>query len=116
MNAEDPARNFAPSPGRLERFRPPLGPGIRVDTYLEEGSTVPPHYDSLVLKLIVWAEDRDAAIARARRALGELEIAGVATTRDLALDILRSEAFVSGRYSTSYLAEMENSLPSLAPA
>jgi len=115
LNAEDPARNFAPAPGRITRFRPPLGPGVRVDTFLEEGSTISPYYDSLIAKLIVWAEDREAAIARGIRALEELELEGVPTTRALALDILRSDEFVGGIYSTSFLDEMEGRLPSLAP-
>jgi len=116
INAEDPSRGFAPAPGRLERFRPPLGPGVRVDTFAEDGTVIPPHYDSLVAKLCVWAESRDVAIARGARALGELEVVGVPTTRELALDILRSESFRSGEYSTGYLAEMESRLPSLSPA
>ena len=113
INAEDPARGFAPSPGQITRFRPPLGPFDRLDTHIEEGSVVPPHYDSLLAKLIVWDVDRPAAIARCARALGELEIEGVATTRELALDILASESFVSGSYSTSFLADAESSLPAL---
>ena len=113
LNAEDPARDFAPAPGRIERFRAPLGPGVRVDTYLEEGATIPPYYDSLIAKLLVWAEDREAAIARGVRALGELELRGVPSTRELALDILRSDEFRSGTYSTSFLEEMEGRLPSL---
>jgi acetyl-CoA carboxylase biotin carboxylase subunit len=113
INAEDPARGFAPSPGTVERFRPPLGPGVRVDTAVGDGTVVPPYYDSLVAKLCVWADDRDAAIARARRALGELEVSGIPTTRDLALDILGSEPFVSGRYSTSFVDESAALLPSL---
>ena len=116
VNAEDPARGFAPAPGRLTRFRPPLGAGVRVDTFVEEGMTISPFYDSLLAKVVVWAETRDAAIARGIRALGELELEGVPTTRELALDILRSAAFVSGDYSTGFLAEMQGSLPSLAPA
>jgi acetyl/propionyl-CoA carboxylase alpha subunit len=116
INAEDPARGFAPAPGTVTRFRPPLGPGIRVDTAVADGTVIPPHYDSLIAKLIVRDETRPAAIARAIRALGELEVEGIPTTRDLALDILRSEAFASGRYSTSYLAEMEAHLPSLSAA
>ncbi len=105
LNAEDPERDFAPSPGRIMRFRPPLGPGVRLDTYIEEGTEVPPYYDSLLGKLIVWDEDRPPAIARALRALGELELEGVATTRNVAIEVLRSEAFSSGHYSTSFLAE-----------
>jgi len=106
LNAEDPARNFVPSPGRIERFRPPLGPGVRVDTHLEDGAVVPPFYDSLLAKLIVWDVDRPRAIARGVRALGELEVHGVATTRDFATAILRSEQFATGNYSTSYVAEV----------
>jgi acetyl-CoA carboxylase biotin carboxylase subunit len=114
VNAEDPTRDFAPAPGRITRFRPPLGPGVRVDTFLEDGTEVPPHYDSLLGKLIVWDETRLEAIARALRALGELRVEGVPTTRELAMDILRSEEFGSGRYSIGYLAEAGARLPALA--
>ena len=106
LNAEDPARDFLPSPGRVERFRPPLGPGVRVDTHVEDGATVPPYYDSLLGKVIVWDVDRPGAIARMLRALGELELTGVATTGELAAAVLRSEGFVRGEYSTGYLAEL----------
>jgi acetyl-CoA carboxylase biotin carboxylase subunit len=114
LNAEDPARGFVPTPGRIDRFRPPLGPGIRLDTYVEEGMVVPPHYDSLLGKLIVWDESRAEAIARALRALGELQLEGIPTTRELAIDVLRSEGFANGRYSTEYLAEAGAALPALA--
>jgi acetyl-CoA carboxylase, biotin carboxylase subunit len=114
INAEDPARGFAPAPGVVERIRPPLGPGVRFDTYVEDGAVVPPYYDSLIGKLIVWAEDRPAAIARALRALGEFELRGVATTRAAAIDILSSVEFQSGDYSTSFLEEAEERLPALA--
>jgi len=107
INAEDPARGFAPSPGRVERFRPPLGPGVRVDTFVEDGSEIPPHYDSLIAKIVVRDDTRDAAIVRARRALMELEVRGVPTTREVALEILASEEFVSGQYSTSFLDEVQ---------
>src|SRR5437762_2794168 len=105
LNAEDPARGFAPAPGVIERFRPPLGPGVRVDTHIEEGAVIPPHYDSLIGKLIVWDEDRGTAIERCLRALGDLELRGVPSTREAALEIVASDSFRSGRYSTRYLEE-----------
>jgi acetyl-CoA carboxylase biotin carboxylase subunit len=116
INAEDPKRAFAPAPGTVEAIRVPLGPGVRFDTHAEAGTVVPPQYDSLLGKLIVWDEDRDAAIARSLRALGELEVRGVPTTRELAIDILRSEDFARGRYSTAYLEQAADRLPSLAAA
>ena len=107
LNAEDPTRGFAPAPGVIERFRPPLGPGIRLDTHIEEGSVISPYYDSLIAKLIVWDEDRSSAIERSLRALGELELRGVATTREAVLEILASDAFRGGEYSTSFLDETQ---------
>jgi acetyl-CoA carboxylase biotin carboxylase subunit len=114
INAEDPARGFAPAPGVIERFRPPLGPGIRLDTHVEEGSVIPPHYDSLIAKVLVWDDTREHAITRTLRALSELDIRGVPTTRDAAMDVLRSDEFASGRYSTTFLADAEGRLPALA--
>jgi acetyl-CoA carboxylase biotin carboxylase subunit len=105
LNAEDPSRGFAPAPGVIERFRPPLGPGIRLDTHVEEGAVIPPYYDSLLAKLIVWDETRPLAIERGLRGLRELELRGIATTREVAIEILDSEEFRSGRYSTSFLDE-----------
>ena len=113
INAEDPSHDFAPAPGRITRLRAPLGPGVRLDTYIEDGAEVPPHYDSLLGKLIVWDETRPEAIARALRALGELKVEGVPTTRELAIDVLRSEEFSSGHYSTGYLTEAGAQLPAL---
>jgi acetyl-CoA carboxylase, biotin carboxylase subunit len=107
INAEDPRHDFRPSPGTLTRFRPPLGPGVRVDTFVEEGSTIPPYYDSLIAKVIVRDNNRTLAIARARRALEEFEIEGVPTTRDVLHEILGSEQFQSGEYSTSFLDEVQ---------
>jgi acetyl-CoA carboxylase biotin carboxylase subunit len=72
---------------------------------VEAGTTVPPYYDSLLAKLVVWDDDRAAAISRSLRALGELSVTGIPTTRELAIQILRSEQFASGRYSTSFLEE-----------
>jgi acetyl-CoA carboxylase, biotin carboxylase subunit len=113
INAEDPAADFRPAPGRVSRFRPPLGPGVRVDTHVEEGYAIPPFYDSLIAKVIVWGEDREVAIARGRRALSELELEGVPTTHELALDIVSSEEFGGGDYTTSFLADAAPSLESL---
>jgi acetyl-CoA carboxylase biotin carboxylase subunit len=106
INAEDPTRDFLPAPGTITVFRPPLGPGVRLDTHVFEGYTVPPYYDSLLAKVLVWAEDRPAAIARARRALSEFELDGVPTTQALAMDILETESFLSGSYTTSFLADV----------
>ena len=116
INAEDPARGFMPAPGRLTRFRPPLGPGVRIDTFVEEGSVIPPNYDSLIAKVIVRDDTRAAAIERALRVLREFEIAGVPTTRNVLLEILDSPEFRSGTYSTSFLEEAGARLPSFAAA
>jgi acetyl-CoA carboxylase, biotin carboxylase subunit len=114
LNAEDPRNDFAPAPGRVTRLRPPLGPGVRLDTHVEDDYVVPPHYDSLLGKLIVWDETRPQAIERMLRALGELRLEGVPSTRELAIDILRGEEFASGRYSTEYLADAAARLPAIA--
>jgi acetyl-CoA carboxylase, biotin carboxylase subunit len=116
INAEDPARGFAPAPGLVERFRPPLGPGVRVDTATSNGCEIPPYYDSLIAKVIVWDETRPSAIDRGIRALGELEVTGIPTTRELAIDVLGSGPFRAGEYSTATLAELEGLLPSLTAA
>ena len=114
INAEDPARGFLPAPGRVTRFVPPLGPGVRVDTAVGSGSEIPPHYDSMIAKVIVWDEARPAAIARAERALQELVVEGIPTTSELALDVLASPDFRRGEYSTSTLSELVGNVPSLA--
>ena len=114
INAEDPTRDFAPAPGLVGGFRAPLGPGVRLDTFVEAGYTVLPFYDSLLGKLAVWDEDRPAAISRALRALGELSVTGIPTTRELGIEILRSEQFASGRYSTSFLEESGQRLVAVA--
>ena len=113
INAEDPAREFMPAPGRIERFRPPLGPGVRVDTHIEDGAVIPPNYDSLLAKVIVLDTDRPSAIDRALRALAELEVVGVPTTASAARDVLQTEEFATGRYSTSFLEEAGRRLPAL---
>jgi acetyl-CoA carboxylase, biotin carboxylase subunit len=102
VNAEDPARGFAPTPGRLARFQPPGGPFTRVDTHGYPGYVVGPHYDSLLAKVIVWAPGRDLALDRMERALHEFDVdgPGVRTTIPFLRRILDDAAFRKGRYST----------------
>ena len=114
INAEDPTKGFAPAPGTLATFRPPLGAGVRVDTAMFDGCSIPPYYDSLIAKVIVWDETRPAAVVRAVRALSELDVDGIPTTRELALDVLASAEFRRGDYSTSTLADLAGRVPSLA--
>jgi acetyl-CoA carboxylase biotin carboxylase subunit len=101
-------------PGLVTRFRPPLGPGVRVDTHVEDGTEVPPFYDSLLAKVIAWAPDRERALARCLRALNEFEVTGIPTTIGAAADVIRSEGFARGDYSTSYLEDV--ALPALSAA
>ena len=103
INAEDPANGFSPSPGRLERWRPPSGPGIRFDSHAYEGYAVPPFYDSLLGKLIVTGTTRDDAIKTAIFALETFEVSGVATTIPFHLDLLRRPEFAQGRIHTRWV-------------
>ncbi|GFG49931.1 acetyl-CoA carboxylase biotin carboxylase subunit [Mycolicibacterium agri] len=105
ITAEDPTADFRPSPGRIARFDPPSGPGIRCDTHCYSGWTVSPYYDSLIAKLVVHGTDRDESIRRARRALDEFEIDGVATTLPFHRWLLDQPEFIDGTHTTSYLAE-----------
>ncbi|MBL8697647.1 MAG: acetyl-CoA carboxylase biotin carboxylase subunit [Alphaproteobacteria bacterium] len=102
INAEDPVR-FTPSAGRITRWDPPGGVGIRVDTHVVAGDTVPPHYDPLIAKLIAHGATRDEALARAETALREFAVAGIRTNIPLLLDILRDRAFRDGGVSIQYL-------------
>jgi acetyl-CoA carboxylase biotin carboxylase subunit len=103
INAEDPYAGFLPSPGRITSLRPASGPGVRDDSGVYSGATIPRFYDTLMAKLIVWAPDRRAAIARMTRALGEYKVVGVPTTIPILQHIMRDEAFVAGRLSTHFL-------------
>ena len=103
LNAEDPAKGFMPHPGTIGRLRVPGGPGVRFDSMLYSGYTVPPFYDSLLGKLIVWDEDRPSAIDRLARALGELVIEGVPTTRELHLALAADPDVRAGRFDTTWL-------------
>ena len=107
INAEDPRRNFLPQTGLVEFYNPPGGPGVRVDSHLYAGFKIVPYYDSLLAKLIVHGEDREAALRRGARALDEFAIAGLETTLPLHLAILEDEAFRRGGVSTAFLAERE---------
>jgi acetyl-CoA carboxylase, biotin carboxylase subunit len=106
INAEDPARNFAPSPGRITGLAFPTGPGVRIDTMLYPGYVVPPYYDSLLAKLIVHAEDRERALARLSRALRELRIEGVATTAGLHRRLAQSADVAAGRVDTGFIERL----------
>ena len=108
INAEDPDQDFMPSPGEISWLEVPGGPGVRVDSAIYQGYQIPPFYDSMVGKLIVWALTREEAISRARRALREYRLEGVKTTIPLHLRLLKGEAFRSGEYHTGYLEELLN--------
>ncbi len=103
INAEDPDRDFAPCPGRVTRLELPEGAGIRVDTHLRSGDLIPPHYDSMICKLIAHGSDRAQAIKRLSTALAATRIEGVVTTLSLHQRILKEPAFLSGRYDTTTL-------------
>jgi acetyl-CoA carboxylase biotin carboxylase subunit len=105
INAEDPTRNFAPAPGRLDAYVPPGGPWTRVDSHCYPGWMVSPHYDSLIAKLIVWAPDRPQAIERMQRALGEFVISGpgVKTTIEFHQRVLSNPVFREGDFATDFL-------------
>jgi acetyl-CoA carboxylase, biotin carboxylase subunit len=105
INAESPARDFAPSPGTLRRWAAPEGTEVRVDTACFPGWTVPPHYDSLLAKLIVGGADREAALERTRRALRHLRVEGVETTAGFALDLLEHPDVIAGRVHTRWVEE-----------
>jgi len=103
INAEDPARGFQPSPGTITIFHPPGGPGVRVDTHAYAGYRVPPHYDSLIAKLIVHGNTRAEALARMRLALESFIIEGIQTTIPFLLELIQDPAFVAGDIDTKFL-------------
>jgi len=106
INAEDPYANFIPSPGLIEGLRPPSGPWVRDDSGVYEGYTVPRFYDTLMAKLIVWGADREAAIARMARALGEYKVVGIQTTIPVLQHIMGHPDFLAGRLSTQFMERL----------
>lgn len=105
INAEDPARDFLPEVGEIEFFLPPGGPGVRVDTHLYAGYAPPRNYDSLLAKVITWGQDRDEALARMRRALGECIVTGVKTTLPFQIAILDEPEFRRGEHALSFVGD-----------
>jgi len=103
INAEDPDRNFMPCPGVIQTYHAPGGPGVRVDSHAYEEYVIPPHYDSMIAKLIVWDVDRPTCLRRLERALDEFIIEGVKTTIPLHKQILRNSRFLKGKYATDFL-------------
>ena len=106
INAEDPERNFAPQPGKLERFTVPGGPGVRVESHCFAGYTIPPNYDSMIGKLVVHAADREQAIARMQRALLEFDIAPIKTTIPLHQQLLDNSKFVRGDVDINFVERL----------
>ncbi len=106
INAEDPEHNFRPNPGRISAYLPPGGPGVRIDSHVYTDYEIPPYYDSLIGKLIVWGPDRPTAIARMQRALQECAITGVATTLGFHQKILANPQFRSGLVYTNFVEQM----------
>jgi acetyl-CoA carboxylase biotin carboxylase subunit len=105
VNAEDPNRNFMPSPGQVKFYLPPGGFGVRVDSAVYPGYTIPPHYDSMIAKLIVWGSTREEAINRMKRALNEFAVDGVNTTIPFHLKLLEHKKFISGDHDIKFLEE-----------
>jgi acetyl-CoA carboxylase biotin carboxylase subunit len=103
INAEDPRHNFRPSAGTLTAFRPPGGPGVRVDTHCYPGYAIPPYYDSLVAKVVAWGRTREESVTRMRRALGEFEIGGIQTTIPFHLRVLDNAFFRRGEVYTNFI-------------
>jgi acetyl-CoA carboxylase, biotin carboxylase subunit len=105
INAEDPSRSFMPSPGTITALNIPGGPGVRVDTHIYQGYTIPPYYDSLIAKLVAWGRDRTEAIARMRRALDEFVVEGIKTTIPFHQKVLLLEQFINSDVHTKWVEE-----------
>ena len=106
INAENPYNNFSPCPGRIEFYNAPGGPGVRVDSHAYNGYRIPPHYDSMIGKLIVHGDTRAEAIAKCRRALSEYFIEGVKTTIPFEQFIIDTREFIEGHYDTGFIERL----------
>ncbi len=106
INAEDPSRDFQPSPGVITYFHSPGGPGIRVESHVYTGYRVPPYYDSMIIKIIAHGADRTEAIRRMRRALNECVVEGIATTMPFHLEVMDDPGFQRGETHTGFIADM----------
>ncbi len=107
INAEDPYMNFRPSPGKIVSLHYPGGFGVRIDSHIYQSYSIPPYYDSLIAKLIVWGKNREHAIARGKRALEEFTVEGIKTTIPFHLKVLEDKRFLSGNFDTSFLEKFE---------
>ncbi|WP_282020048.1 acetyl-CoA carboxylase biotin carboxylase subunit [Planomicrobium okeanokoites] len=107
INAENPAKNFMPSAGRVDMYLPPGGLGVRIDSAMYSGYSIPPYYDSMVAKLITFADTREEAVAKMKRALGEFVIEGVFTTIPFHLKLMDHEVFKSGDFNTKFLEKYD---------
>jgi acetyl-CoA carboxylase biotin carboxylase subunit len=105
VNAENPFADFLPTPGPVDRYHAPSGPGVRMDSHLYSGYTVPSSYDSMVAKVVVWGEDRDKAIHRLSRALTEYDVGDLVTNIPFHLEVLKDPSFISGEYSTGFIRD-----------
>lgn len=107
INAEDPYKNFAPNPGKITSLHKPGGHGVRVDTHIYAGYTIPPNYDSMIAKLIVVAQTREECIVKMKRALDEFIIEGIKTTIPLQLQLMQNEDFIKGNFTTKFMETFE---------
>ena len=107
INAEDPYRGFRPAPGKITTFHAPGGHGVRLDTHVYAGYSIPPNYDSMIAKLITTAQTREEAIGKMKRALDEFIIEGVNTTIPFHRQLMDDPAYVSGNYTTKFMEDFE---------
>ena len=103
INAENPNKNFMPSPGKINEINLPGGNGIRIDTAIYNGYTIPPNYDSMIAKIITFGVNRNEAISKMKRALEELVIDGINTNRDFLFEIIKNPNFIRGNFDTSFI-------------